>query len=174
MYRTVILPVVLWGCEALFVTLGNERRLSMFENRALRKMFEPKRTMVIGVDKTTLWSALLCTPHQILFGWSKSRRMGWVGHVAHTEDRRGALVGRPGGKRPLGRPTHRWEDNIKVDCLEVRWVGMDWIDRALDRDRWQALVNAVMNLWVPLNLGNFLTLWGSVNFWGWTVLHGVS
>jgi len=56
-----------------------------------------------------------------------------VGHVAHTADRRDAyrvLVGRPGGKTPLGRPAHRWEGNIKADCLEVRWVGMDWIDWA--------------------------------------------
>ena len=58
------------------------------------------------------------------------------------------LVGKPEGRRPLGRPRHRWEDNIKVDLLEVGW-GIDWIDLAQDRDRWRALVNAVMNLRVP-------------------------
>jgi hypothetical protein len=58
------------------------------------------------------------------------------------------LVGRPGGRRPLGRHRRRWEDNIKMDLEEVGW-GMDWIDLAQDRDRWRALVNAVMNLWVP-------------------------
>jgi len=66
------------------------------------------------------------------------------------------LVGKPDRKRPLGRPRHRWEDNIKMDLQEVGCGGMDWIELAQDRDRWQALVN-VMNLQVPLNVGNFLT-----------------
>ena len=56
------------------------------------------------------------------------------------------LVGKPEGKRPLGRPRRRWEDNIKIDLQEVYCEGMDWIELAQDRDRWQALVNAVMNL----------------------------
>jgi hypothetical protein len=60
-----------------------------------------------------------------------------------------ALVRKPEGRRPLGRPKRRWEDNIKVDLREVGWGGMDWINLAQDRDRWRALVNAVMNLRVP-------------------------
>jgi hypothetical protein len=59
------------------------------------------------------------------------------------------LVGRPEGRRPLGRPRCRWEDNIKMDLQEVGWGDMDWIDTTQDRDRWRALVSAVMNLWVP-------------------------
>ena len=59
------------------------------------------------------------------------------------------LVGKPEGKRPLVRPRHRWEDNIKMDLQEVGCEGMDWIKLAEDRDRWQALVNGEMNLWVP-------------------------
>ena len=59
------------------------------------------------------------------------------------------LVWKPGGKRPLGRPRHRWEDNIKMDLQEVGCGGMDWIELAQDGDRWWALVNAVMNLRVP-------------------------
>jgi hypothetical protein len=55
----------------------------------------------------------------------------------------------PGGKRPLGRQRRRWVDNIKVDLREIELYGMDWIDLAQDRDQWRALVNAVMNLWVP-------------------------
>jgi hypothetical protein len=63
------------------------------------------------------------------------------------------LVGKPEGKKPLGRSRHRWEDNIKMDLHEVRWGGMDWIDLAQDRDRWQALVNVVENL-------GFHKMWG--------------
>jgi hypothetical protein len=82
----------------------------------------------------------------------KSRRLWWAGHVARMGERRGAyraLVGKPEGRRPLGRPRHRWEDNIKIDHCEVGWGGMDWIDLAQDRDRWRALVNVVMNFLVP-------------------------
>jgi hypothetical protein len=67
------------------------------------------------------------------------------------------LVGNREGKRPLGRPRHRWEDNIKMDLKEVESEGMDWIELAQDKDRWRTLVNAVMNLPFPLNGGNFLT-----------------
>jgi hypothetical protein len=82
----------------------------------------------------------------------KSRRLRWAGHVARIGERRGAhraLVGKPEGRRPLGRPRRRWEDNIQMDLREVGWGGMDWINLAPDRDRWRALVNAVMNLRVP-------------------------
>jgi len=67
------------------------------------------------------------------------------------------LVGEHEGKRPLGRPRRRWEDNIKMDLQEVGCVGMEWIDVAQDRERWLAVVNAVMNLRVPLNVGNSST-----------------
>jgi hypothetical protein len=68
----------------------------------------------------------------------KSRRMRWAGHVTRMGERRSAyriLVGRPEGRRPLGRPRRRWEDNIKMDLQEVGWGGMDWSDMAQDRDR---------------------------------------
>jgi hypothetical protein len=58
------------------------------------------------------------------------------------------LVEKPGGKRPLGRPRHRWVD-IRMDLVEVGWGDMDWIGLAQDRDRWKALVNSVLNIWVP-------------------------
>jgi hypothetical protein len=67
------------------------------------------------------------------------------------------LVGVPEGKRLLGRPRYRWEDNIKVDFQEVGLGCMDWLDLAPDRDRWRALVSTVMNIRVPFNAGNFLT-----------------
>jgi hypothetical protein len=78
--------------------------------------------------------------------------MRWAGHVARMGAKRGAyriLVGRPEGRRPLGRRRCRWEDTIKMDLQDVGWVGMDWIELSQDRDRWQAPVNAVMNLRVP-------------------------
>jgi hypothetical protein len=67
------------------------------------------------------------------------------------------LVGKPEGKRPIGRHGRRWEDNIKMDLQELGCGGMDWIELAQDRDRWRALVNVVMNLLVPYSAGNFLT-----------------
>ena len=66
-------------------------------------------------------------------------------------------MGKREKKRPLGRPRHKWEDNIEADLQEVGCGGMGWIELAQDRDRWWALVNAVINLWVPKNAGNFLT-----------------
>jgi hypothetical protein len=82
----------------------------------------------------------------------KSRRMRWTGHVACMGEGRGVyrvLVWKPGGKGPLWRTRHRWEDNIKMDIQEVECGGMDWIELDQDRDRWQALVNAAINLQVP-------------------------
>jgi hypothetical protein len=82
----------------------------------------------------------------------KSRRMRWMAHVAFMGEQRDVyrvLVGKPEAKRPLGRPRHRWGDNIKVDLQEVECEGKDWSDVAQDSDRWQAIVNVVMNLQVP-------------------------
>jgi len=78
--------------------------------------------------------------------------MRWAGHVACMGKMRGVyrvLVGKPEGKRPLGRRRHRWEDNIKMDLKVVGCEGTYWIELAQDRHRWRALVNVVMNLWVP-------------------------
>jgi hypothetical protein len=79
----------------------------------------------------------------------KSRRMRWAGHVARMGERSKlytVLVGKPAGKEPSGRPRRRWEDGIKVGLRENGWGGLEWIQLAQGRDRWRAVVNAVMNL----------------------------
>jgi hypothetical protein len=83
-------------------------------------------------------------------------------------------VGKPEGKRPLGRPRRRWEDNITVDLREIGWDGMDWIDLAQDRDQWRVLVSTVMNLRVLCNVGKFLSSCAIGGFSRRARLHGVS
>jgi sorting nexin-29 len=124
-YRSIILPVFLYGCETWSVTLRKEQRLRVFENRVLRRIFGPKRGAATG-DWRRLHNEelndLYSSPNII---WvMKSKRMRWAGHVARMVEKRGGdriLVGRPEGRRPVGRPRSRWEDNIKMDLEEVRW-----------------------------------------------------
>jgi hypothetical protein len=102
-----------------------EQRLRVFENSVLRRIFRPKRDEATGEWRrlhNEELNDLYSSPNIIRV--IKSRRMRWVGHVAHMGEKRGAyqiLVGRPEGRRPLGRPRCRWEDNIKTDLQEVGW-----------------------------------------------------
>jgi hypothetical protein len=123
----------------------------MFENRVLSRTFGPKRDEVTGE-----WRKLHNGQLHILYSSPdiakqiKSRRMRWVGHVACLGEGRSmyrVLAGKPEGRRPLGRPRHRWENGIKMDLREIGW-GWGWIHLAQDMDHWQALLNGVMNLWV--------------------------
>jgi hypothetical protein len=145
--RTIILPVVLYGCETWSLTLREERRLRVFENRVLRKVFGPKRNEVTGE-----WGKLHNEEMNDLYSLAnimrvvKSRRMRWAEHVARMGEDRGmhrVLVGKPEGKSSLGRPRSRWEDNIKMDLQEVGGGRKDWMELAQDRDRWLALVGTV-------------------------------
>jgi len=159
-YRTIILPVVLYGCETWSLTLREERKLRVFENRVLRQIFGPKRDEV-----TVEWrklhnkelNSLYSSPNIVRV--VKSRRMRWAGHVARMGKGRGVyrlLAGKPEGRRPLGRPRRRWEDNIRMDLREVGCGCVDWMELAQNRDRWRALVSAVMNLRVLIKCGEFL------------------
>jgi hypothetical protein len=93
--------------------------------------------------------------------------------MGREEECTGFLVGKPGGKTPLGRSRRKGEDNVRADLQEGGCGGMDWIELAQDRDKLQALVNAVMNLRVPYDAGNFLTSCKPVSFSRRTLLHGL-
>jgi hypothetical protein len=137
---TIILPVVLYGCETWSLTLREECRL---------RVFGPKRDEV-----TKEWRKLHNEELNDLYSlpnivWVvKSRRMRWAGHVARMGEDRGVhrmLVWKPEGKRPFGRPRRRWENNIKMDLQEVAGGRGDWMELVQDRDRWRALVGTVRN-----------------------------
>jgi hypothetical protein len=159
-YKTIILPVVLYGCETLSLTLRVEHRLRVFENRVLTRIFGPKRDEVTGgwrkLHNEEL-HGLYSSPSIVRV--IKARRMRWAGHVARMGEVRGAyniLVGRSEGRRPLGRPRCRWEDNIKMDLRDIGFGDVDWIHLAQDIDRWRALVNTVNEPSGSIKCGEFL------------------
>jgi hypothetical protein len=125
----------------------------VFENRVLRRIFGPKTDEVMGEWRklhNEVLRGLYSSPSTIRT--IKSRRMRWAGHVARMGEKRNAyrlFVGKPEGKRPIGRPRRRWVDNIRMDLGEVGWGDVDWIGLAQDSNRWRALVNSVLNLRVP-------------------------
>jgi hypothetical protein len=149
LYETVILPAVLHGCETWSLTLREEDRLRIFENRVLRKIFGPKR------EEDGSWRKLHNDELHNLYSSPnivrvvKSRRLRWVGHVARmgkVRDVYRVLVGRPEDKRPLGRPRRRWEDNFEMGLRKIGIDGVDWIRLAQGRVQWRAFVRTVINL----------------------------
>jgi hypothetical protein len=150
-HKTVILPVVLYGCKTLSLSLREKHRLRVSENRVL-KIFGPKR------EEDGSWRKLHIDELRSLYSSPnivrviQSRRMRWAGHVARMGEGKGVyrvLVGRPKGKRPLGRPRRRWEDNTKIDLREIGIYGVNWIRLAQDSVQWRDFVSTVMNLRVP-------------------------
>ena len=129
-YRTIILHFIVYGCETWSPTMREERRLRVFENRVLRRIFGPKWDEVTGewkkLHNEELYD-LYCSLNIIRV--VKSKRMRWAGHVARMGERRDVytvLVWETEGKKPLGRPRRRWADNIKMSLHEVRceaWNG---------------------------------------------------
>jgi hypothetical protein len=127
-----------------------DHRLRVFENRVLRRIFGPNRDKVTGEYRKLHNEELhnLYSSPDII-RQVKSGRMRWAGHVARMGEERKlykVLVGKPEGKRPLGRPRRRWGDGMRMDLMEIGLGGVDWIRLAQDRDRWRAVVSAVMNL----------------------------
>ena len=125
----------------------------MFENMVLRRIFGPRRDEVTGEWRrlhNEELNDLYSSPNIVrVIKW---RRMIWAGHVALMGEESGmcrVLVGKPEGRRPLGRPGRRWVDNVRMDLQEVGCGYMDWFGLAQDRDSWRTLVSAVMNLRVP-------------------------
>jgi hypothetical protein len=129
----LIKDINFYGCEAWSLTLRKERRLKVFENRVLRRVFGPRRDEVtkewrkLNNEELDLYSS----PNTVRAIESRIKR--WAGHVARKGERRGVcrfFGGKPEGKRLLGRHRRRWEDNIKMDLQEVRCGGLDWIELA--------------------------------------------
>jgi hypothetical protein len=148
-YKTVILPVVLYGCKTWSLTLGEENRLRIFENKVFRRIFGPKR------EEDGSWRKLHNDElHNLYYSPNivrviKSRRLRWTRYGTRMGEGRvvyRVLVGKLEGKRPLGRPRRRWEDNIKLDLREIGIDGANWILLAQDRVQWRTFVNTVMNL----------------------------
>jgi hypothetical protein len=150
-YKTIILPMVLYRCETWYLTLKEEHRLRVLGNRLLRRISGPKRDEVKG-------------------GWRKLHNEDL--HNFYSSPSIITMI-KPKGKRPLGRPRHRWVENIKMDLREIGLGGMHWIDLAQDRNIWRALLNTIMNLWVPYIAVKLLSIYRIGSYTGRTQLHEV-
>jgi hypothetical protein len=132
-YKTIILPVVLYGCETSPLTLREEHRLRVFEFRVLRRIFGPKRDEITGEWRKLHSGELHNLYSSDIIRQIKSRRMRWAGHVARMGEGRNVyriLVGKPDGRRPPEKPRRRWENVIKMGHNEIGWgvwSGFTWL-----------------------------------------------
>ena len=152
-YKTIILPVVLYGCETWPLTRAQENRFRVFENKVLRKIFGTKKDEV-GWEYRKLHNheleELYKSPSIVRI--IKSRRLRWAGHVARMSEERTArtiFAQKPRSKRPLGRPTRRWKDNVLQDLEEIGRNQVPWTEFAQNRVEWRSCVEAAMNFRVP-------------------------
>jgi hypothetical protein len=152
-YKTIILPVVLYGCKTLSLTLREENGLRMFDNRVLR-IFGPRRDEVTGGQRklhNKELDNLYMRSSPSIITIIKLMRMRWAGHVTLMgEKRKEYMLSVESQKERTTRKTKTWVvKNIKMDLREMEWSGIDWIGLAQDRDKRWALVNAVLNLCIP-------------------------
>jgi hypothetical protein len=169
-YRTIILPV--WVQNLV------SHRLRVFDNRVLKRIFGRKREVDLSWRKlhNDELHSLYSSPNIVRV--IKSRRLRWAGHVARMGEGRGVyrvLVGRPEGKRPLGRHRRRWEDNIELDLREIGIDGANWIWLAQVRIQWRAFVSTVIEPSSFIKKARYLlTSRVTINFSNNVLYHGVS
>jgi hypothetical protein len=177
-YKTIILPLVLYGCETWSLTLREEHKLRVFENRMLRRIFGPKRNGVTGgwrkLHNEELHNLYSCSSIIRIIKLRRSRGSEHMARIGEKRDVYRLLVGKPEGKSPLGRPRCRWLDNIKMDLLEIGSGGVDWIGLAHDRYQWRVIVDAVINHCVPYNSGKLPSGCITCGLLSGTQLHRVS
>ena len=151
-YKTITLPFVIYGYEACSLALGEECWVRVFENKTPRRIFGPKN------DANGEWRWLhnkeLHGLYRLanIFKAIKCRRLSWAGNVARMQEDRSAiniLKGTLKGKRLLGRPRRRWEENIRMDLKYIGINTRNLVDSTQDRDYWRALLIVALNLWVP-------------------------
>jgi hypothetical protein len=156
-------------CETWSLKLREEHRLRVFENRALRRIFGLRLDEVMeGWRKLHNKELRDLYTLPTIIRIMKSRRMRWTGHVARMGEKRNAcrlLLGKPEGRRSLGRPRHRWVNNSRMDLGVVGWNDVDWIGLAQDRDKWRSLVKMLGNYRVTSTADGLLSS---------AQLHGVS
>ncbi|KAI5646743.1 hypothetical protein NE865_00998 [Phthorimaea operculella] len=141
-YKTVIRPILMYGCETWTLTLKEENKLLVAERKILRKILGPVKNLdgSYRVRKNAEIEDLVAEPN--IIGETKAHRLRWLGHIERMEEDRSAkkaYLGKPYGRRPVGRPRYRWSDVVQSDLRDLQ--AADWREAAQDRDKWRKLVS---------------------------------